>query len=75
MKENPGWRAYRQFKLLKHTPQVIYVVHNVLIHNILNNVYQDVEFYSAEVKLAYHIGVSTASQQTWYCRIHIAVDC
>ena len=54
------------------------MVDNILIHNILNNVFQytkTFKFYSAEGKLAYHMGVSTASRQTWYCRIHIAVDC
>ena len=32
--------AYRQLKLLKHTPQAFFVIHNTLVYNTLNNVFQ-----------------------------------
>ena len=77
LKENPGRLVYRQFKLLIHTPQAFSVIHNVLVHNTFN-IFQYTKTFNSTVlkgKLVYHIGVSTASRQTWYCRIHIAVDC
>ena len=62
LKENRGWIAYRQFKLLKHTPQVIYVVQNVLGHNILNNVFQYTKTFNSTVLTeSWHI--------IWGCRL------
>ena len=53
---------YTSHTSVKHTPQVIYVVHNVLVHNILNNVFQYTEtFIDTVLKESQHI--------IWGCRL------
>ena len=49
--------------MLKHAPQGFYVIHNVLVHNTLNDIFQYTKtFNSTVVEESKHIiwGVSTA---------------